>query len=210
LEREIMKKLLLFAVFIFALSNTASAEMIMPASSIEEEVIRIEKPNQAYTMLNGIRKDRNTIYNVLNLTPSQICKTREIEKSRFEEISPLIDELMLCKKKLKELCTQKASKKEICAVERKINKLSKQIKRISEKHDKCFEKLLNNEQKNKYEMIQKLRREDYKKLDKIEKQGRKQSDLRPFGCNVSQAQFSQELKEQRSFKNRCKKLFKRK
>ena len=32
-------------------------------------------------MLNGIRKDRNTIYNVLNLTPSQICKTREIEKS---------------------------------------------------------------------------------------------------------------------------------
>ena len=59
-------------------------------------------------------------------------------------------------------------------------------------------------------MIQKLRREDYKKLDKIEKQGRKQSDLRPFGCNVSQAEFSQQLKEERSFKNKCKKFFKRK
>ena len=84
--------------------------------------------------------------------------------------------------------------------ERKINILSKQIKKISEKHDKCFEKLLTGEQKSKYRMIQKLRREDYKKLDKIEIRGRKQSDLRPFGCNINQAEYSQKIKHRKKTK----------
>ena len=190
--------------------NICHADVIIPADGLETDVIRIEKPNQAYTLLNGIRKDRNTIYNVLNLTPIQICKTREIEKARFEEITPLVDELVLNRKKLKDLRAQNASKKELCAVERKINALSKQIKRISEKHDRCFEKLLNTQQKNKYDMIQKLRRDDYKKLHKIEKNGRKQSELRPFGCDINQAQYLEELNEQRSIKNRVKNFFKRK
>lgn len=205
-----IKKVLSAAALMIIASNICYAEMIMPAQSIENEVIQVEKPNQAYTMLNRIRKDRNTIYNVLNLTPAQICKTREIEKERFEEITPLVDELMLNKKKLRELKAQDASNKDIWCAERNIDRLSKQIKRISEKHDKRFEKILNREQRSKYNMVQKLRMEDLKKYNKIEKYGRKQSDLRPFGYNISQPQYMEEMKEQSSLKNKCKNFFIRK
>ena len=64
-----LKKVLPLCVIAIMTSNVCSAEMIMPARSIENEIIQVEKPNQAYSMLNQIRKDRNTIYNVLNLTP---------------------------------------------------------------------------------------------------------------------------------------------
>lgn len=205
-----IRKILSAAALMVIASNICYAEMIMPAQSIEKEVIQVEKPNQAYTMLNRIRKDRNTIYNVLNLTPAQICKTREIEKERFEEITPLVDELMLNKKKLRELKAQDASNKDIWCVERDIDRLSKQIKRISEKHDKRFEKILNSQQKSKYNMVQKLRMEDLKKYNKIEKYGRKPSDLRPFGCDISQPQYLEDLNEQRSIKNKVNNFFKRK
>lgn len=205
-----MKKIVFLAVLMVFMSNVVYAEMIMPAQSIENEVVEVEKPNQAYTMLNQIRKDRNTIYNVLNLTPTQICKTREIEKERFEEITPLVDQLMLRKKEMRQLKYQEASNRELNAVQRDLDRISRSIKKVCAKYDKRFEKLLTDEQKNKYNMVQKLRFEDLKKFKKVQKNGAKQSDLRPFGVAISQPAYLEELKEQRSLKNKCKNLFKRK
>ena len=46
-----------------------------------------------------------------------------------------------------------------------------------------------------------------KKIKKIDQHGRKQSDLRPFGCKISQPAYMEEIKEENSFKNKCKRLF---
>ncbi len=204
-----MKKVLSAIVFILLIQNIVSAEMIMPSQSIENEVLEVERPSQAYNMMFRIKKDRNTIYNVLNLTPSQINKMTEIEHERYKEIVPVVECLMQTKGEIKKLKEQGASKSQIAAACREMEKQEKQIRKISGKYDKQFEKILNHEQKNKYDMIQKLRYEDLKKLKKIDQYGRKDSDLRPFGCKISQPAYMEELEEQRSFKNKCKNLFKK-
>ena len=202
-----IKKILCSVFLIFLLSNLCYAEMIMPSQSIENEVLEVERPSQAYNMMFRIKKDRNTIYNVLNLTPSQINKMTEIENERYKEIVPVVECLMQIKSEIKTLKAQGGSKSQIDTACKELDKLEKQIKKISSKYDKEFEKILNNEQKSKYKMIQKLRYEDLKKIKKIDQHGRKQSDLRPFGCKISQPAYMEEIKEENSFKNKCKRLF---
>lgn len=201
-----MKNLVLIISLILFVSNISYAEMILPSKSIENEVVEMERPSQAYNMMFRIKKDRNTIYNVLNLTPSQIDRMTEIEQDRYKEIVPVVEELMQTKSDIKQLKENNCPKAQINAKYKELNKLEKQIKKISSKYDKQFEKILNREQRSKYDMIQKLRYEDLNKIKKIDKYGKKQSDLRPFGCKISQPAYMEELKEQRSFKNRCKRL----
>ncbi len=204
-----MKKILYAIILVLLVSNFCFAEMIIPSQSIEKEVLEVERPSQAYSIMFRIKKDRNTIYNVLNLTPAQINKMTEIEHERYKEIVPVVECLMQTKSEIKSLKEQGAAESKINSACREMDRQEKQIKKISGKYDKQFEKILNKEQKNKYEMIQKLRYEDLKKVKKIDHYGRKQSDLRPFGCKISQPAYLEELNEERSFKNRCKNFFKK-
>lgn len=204
-----IKKVFISVILVFAGINICQAEMIMPSQSIENEVLEVERPSQAYNMMSRIKKDRNTIYNVLNLTPEQICKMTEIEQERYKEIVPVVECLMQKKSEIKQLKEEGASKSKISAAEREADKLESKVKKIGNKYDKQFEKILNKEQKSKYKMIQKLRYEDLKKLKKIDKYGRKESDLRTFGCKISQPAYLEQLNEQRSFKNKCRSFFKK-
>lgn len=204
-----IKKVFISVILVFAGINICQAEMIMPSQSIENEVLEVERPSQAYNMMSRIKKDRNTIYNVLNLTPDQICKMTEIEQERYKEIVPVVECLMQKKSEIKQLKEEGASKSKISSAEREADKLESKVKKIGNKYDKQFEKILNKEQKSKYKMIQKLRYEDLKKLKKIDKYGRKESDLRPFGCKISQPAYLEQLNEQRSFKNKCRSFFKK-
>ena len=204
-----IKKVFISVILVFAGINICQAEMIMPSQSIENEVLEVELPSQAYNMMSRIKKDRNTIYNVLNLTPDQICKMTEIEQERYKEIVPVVECLMQKKSEIKQLKEEGASKSKISAAEREADKLESKVKKIGNKYDKQFEKILNKEQKSKYKMIQKLRYEDLKKLKKIDKYGRKESDLRPFGCKISQPAYLEQLNKERSFKNKCRSFFKK-
>lgn len=204
-----IKKVFISVILVFAGINICQAEMIMPSQSIENEVLEVERPSQAYNMMSRIKKDRNTIYNVLNLTPDQICKMTEIEQERYKEIVPVVECLMQKKSEIKQLKEEGASKSKISAEEREADKLESKVKKIGNKYDKQFEKILNKEQKSKYKMIQKLRYEDLKKLKKIDKYGRKESDLRPFGCKISQPAYLEQLNKERSFKNKCRSFFKK-
>lgn len=204
-----IKKVFISVILVFAGINICQAEMIMPSQSIENEVLEVERPSQAYNMMSRIKKDRNTIYNVLNLTPEQICKMTEIEQERYKEIVPVVECLMQKKSEIKQLKEEGASKSKISAAEREADKLESKVKKIGNKYDKQFEKILNKEQKSKYKMIQKLRYEDLKKLKKIDKYGRKESDLRPFGCKISQPAYLEQLNKERSFKNKCRSFFKK-
>ena len=138
-----LKKVLPLCLVAMISSNICFAEMIMPARSIENEVIQVDKPNQAYTMLNQVRKDRNTIYNVLNLTPAQIKQTRIIEKERYNEMTPIVDEFMDYKAQLRKLQANNGSRKEMNAVKREMNRLTREVKKVCDAYDKDFEKLLN-------------------------------------------------------------------
>ena len=204
-----LKKVLPLCVIAIMTSNVCSAEMIMPARSIENEIIQVEKPNQAYSMLNQIRKDRNTIYNVLNLTPTQIKKTREIEKARYEEMTPILDEFMEYKTQLRKLQANNGSRKEMNAIKKEMNRLTKDVKKVCDDYDKDFEKLLNREQKSKYKMVQKLRFEDMKHLKRARRYSTHKSDLRPFGEDISQNAYLEDIREERSLKNKIKELFKK-
>lgn len=205
-----LKKVLPLCLVAMISSNICFAEMIMPARSIENEVIQVDKPNQAYTMLNQVRKDRNTIYNVLNLTPAQIKQTRIIEKERYNEMTPIVDEFMDYKAQLRKLQANNGSRKEMNAVKREMNRLTREVKKVCDAYDKDFEKLLNREQKNKYKMVQKLRFEDMKHLKRARRYSTHKSDLRPFGEDISQNAYLEEVKEERSLKTKFKNLFNKK
>ncbi len=204
-----LKKVLPLCIAVLLSSNICSAEMLIPSKNIDDEIIKIEKPDQAYTMLNKVRKDRNTIYNVLNFTPQQICKTKQIEECRFNDITPVVNEFLFKKKELKRLQTNNCAKNEINAIKKDMEKLEKKIKKICKKYDKDFEKLLTREQKNKYDMVQRLRFEELKNVKKMQRYSTNKSDLKPFGKNITQSEYLEEIKQERSLKTKCKKLFKK-
>ena len=52
--------------------------------------------------------------------------------------------------------------------------------------------ILNSDQRAKYRMIRKLKRQDLKKLQKVQKNGEKPSDLKPFGEKISQPAYAEE------------------
>lgn len=204
-----LKKVLALCAITIITSNVCSAEMIMPPRSIENEIIQVEKTTQAYSMLNQVRKDRNTIYNVLNLTPCQIRKTREIEKARYEEMTPLVDELLARKSELRKLQANNGSRKDMNAIIKEMDRLTKEVKKVCDNYDEDFEKILNKEQKNKYKMVQKLRFEDMNHLKRARRYSTHRSDLRPFGEDINQNAYLEDVREERSLINKCREIFKR-
>lgn len=95
-------------------------------------------------------------------------------------------------KKLKDLKKRCASKKTIRQQEKALNCARKNIQTISEKYDKELYKILTRDQRTKYSMIRKLKKDDLKKYRKIQEKGRKPSDLRPFGEKILQPEYKQE------------------
>lgn len=202
------KKLILISLCVI-LSTTAVQAACSVQKTEDGAVVKIEQPDFAYTLMDKIRKDRTTIYNALNLTPSQLECTRELEKARYEELEPLIFQLCKEKSELKSLECSKASKAQILAKKHKSENTKREIKKVSSKYDKKFEKILNHEQTDKYEMVKKLRRQDLKKYQKIQKYGSKQTELKPFGCKVSQPAYQQQVREENSILNKCKKVIRK-
>lgn len=200
------KKILLLALFVFVSSNICFGEVT--SYNIDDEIIQMNRHDEAYLMLNRVRKDRNTISNVLNLTPAQICKIRQIEEHRMEEITPVVDDFIVKKEELKKLQTN--PKKDIKAVKKEMDRLTKCIRKICKKYDREFEKLLTSEQKSKYKMVQKLRFEEMKKAKKPQRYSSPKSDLRPFGENISQPAYLEKVRNERSFKTKCKRIFQNK
>lgn len=201
------KKVLLLTFITIISSNICFGEIT--SYNIENEVIKINQSDEDFLLLNKARKDRNTVTNVLNLTPTQICKVKNIEEQRLKEITPVVDDFIVKKEELKKLQTSGATKSEINTVKKEMNCLTKKIKKICKKYDNSFEKLLTPEQRSKYKVVQKLRFEDLRNVKKTQRYSSKKSDLRPFGENISQSAYLEEVRSERSLKNKCKKIFKR-
>lgn len=186
-----MKKVLL--VLCLCLISTSMPVFAEDEANTPCEVSIIEEKTYDYAaqLIETIKLQRNSIYNALNLTPSQIKCKNEIEAKRYEALEPELKKFCLAKKKLKDAET-KCDKNAIKQTEKELKPIRKCIRKISTEYDKEFMKILNSDQRAKYRMIRKLKRNDLKKLQKMHKNGEKPSDLKPFGEKISQAAYMEQ------------------
>lgn len=186
-----MKKVLL--VLGLCLISTTMPVFAEDEANTPCEVSIIEEQNYDYApqLIEKIKFQRNSIYNALNLTPSQIKCKNEIEQKRYEALEPELKKFCLAKKKL-ENAEKKCDKNAIRQAEKELKPIRKCIRKISTKYDKQFMEVLNSDQRAKYRMIRKLKRSDIKKLQKKQKNGAKPSDLKPFGEKISQAAYMEQ------------------
>ncbi|CCY23920.1 unknown [Brachyspira sp. CAG:484] len=189
------RSLILLGLCAILTSQTAFAEYpegCNGSDTRQYEVGTTQNYNYSYQLLIRIKKQREILYNALNLTQEQVKCKNEIEKKRYAELEPALEKLCIEDKKLKDLKKRCASKKTIRQQEKALNCARKNIQTISEKYDKELYKILTHDQRTKYSMIRKLKKDDLKKYRKIQEKGRKPSDLRPFGEKILQPEYKQE------------------
>lgn len=184
--------LILFGLLAILTSSAVFAEEQADTPSPCDVTTVSEQYNYSYQLMDRIKKQRDTIYNALNLTQEQVKCKNEIEKKRYIELEPALQKLCVQIKQLKDLKARCADRTTICRQEKELNCTRKEIQQISAKYDRELMKILTQDQRSKYSMIRKLKRSDLKKLRKIQEKGRKPSDLRPFGEKVLQPEYKQE------------------
>ena len=121
-------------------SGTAFAEYPEGCSdnaSKQYEVGTTQNYNYSYQLLTRIKKQREILYNALNLTQAQVKCKNEIDKKRYAELEPALEKLCREDKNVKDLKKRCASKKEIRKQEKELNKARK-----------IFRKFLRNTTKN--------------------------------------------------------------
>jgi len=203
------KRILLIGLCLLMAAPVSFAESDV---SIETEIVStaIVKDDFSFQLLEKIRMQRSTMYNALNLTPCQLKKIEEIDKKRYAELEPELRKMSIAKCKIKKMadCMEKGqgnyTTQDVKSVKKEFDAAGNNVKNISNKYDKEMKKVLTSEQRSKYSMVRKLKRADLKKAQKIQKDGERQSDLRPFGKPVSQAAYSEEIKKQRSIWNKIR------
>lgn len=172
--------------------------------SVPCEVSIIEQHDYSCQLIEKIKLQRNTIYNALNLSPKQVKAKDEIEKKRYLELEPELKNLCIYSKQFKDAKVMDDNAK-VCDLEKKLKTTRENIQKISAKYDKDFEKILNSDQRAKYRMIRKLKRNDLKKVQKTQNNSSKPSDVKPFGSKMTQAEYTEQLKQKKSLFKKSKK-----
>ena len=98
---------------------------------------------------------RCEVYTKLGLSQEQRVKARNVDEKFFDEIAPL---KMCCKQekaKLKDMECKKCSWRDKREQKQKIKDLKSEIKDKKKQHKECFEKLLNQCQKDTYKKLDK-------------------------------------------------------
>lgn len=94
-----------------------------------------------------------TIKQKLQLTQEQVQKEKELKEKTKQKIKPIIHELKTEHKKYTEMVIENSSSDAIKSQKEKINKLVIKTEKIHENHIKSFEKILNVEQKEKFDKL---------------------------------------------------------
>ena len=97
------------------LTFSANVTFAEESYSVETEIVSTAVETGDYTpqLIEKIKAERNTIYNSLNLTTEQLKQKDEIDVKRYKELEPQIQKLCLCRKKLKDINTQKNDDKKL-------------------------------------------------------------------------------------------------
>lgn len=111
-------------------------------------------------LIQRVKSQRNTLYNVLNLSEKQQDLKDEIETRKNIEMEPVYKNFNIEKQKLLHLAQTDYNSKSFKKQRKVTKKAWKKVKKVRKKYDKEIMKILCNSQKAKYKEITKLVRRD--------------------------------------------------
>lgn len=140
-----------------------------------------ESQTKCLDLITSMYNERQTMYNVLNLSADQEKCKDQIDKARYQALDIKYSQLMQEKYVLKKLCENNSDKAAIKKQEDIINKCEKEIKNCADKYDNEFLSILDSEQKAKYKSIKKMEKKEIKYCRKNKAFYKRDPKLRPFG-----------------------------
>ena len=208
-QGEFMKRGFLIIGLCIALTHngTFAEEMATATPAVTQSAVAV-KEDYTPQLLTKIKGQREVIYNSLGLTQAQLKAINELETRRYTDLEPLLKKLCCAKNKEKKLsATPSASDEEIKSAQKELNKVRKDIKKVTNSYDSKMKKILTHDQWTKYLIIRKLKQQDLNKLNSDNKpvSPYKKSDLRPFGVPISQPEYAEQLKQERCWFGKLKK-----
>lgn len=132
-------------------------------------------------LITSMYNERETMYNVLNLSADQAKCKEQIDKERYQALDIIFNQLMQEKYVLQKLCEGNADKVSIKKQELIVKNCEKQIKATAEKYDHEFLSILNSEQRAKYKTITKMAKKEIKYCRNNKAFYKRDPKLRPFG-----------------------------
>lgn len=147
-----MKKILLILICIL-LSNLAGFAATPDTQNFVE--------HHTSEIMTEIQNQRSKIYSSLDLSQEQFQLINNIDKNRYEDITPELNKLSLLVKKLDDLansedCTIKKVKK----VQKEFKPIQKELYTINLKYEKELKNTLTKEQLTEYDTARKLMRKN--------------------------------------------------
>lgn len=170
--------LILFLMFLLASGTTFAAECCSNKKQYD-----FDTEYKCSQLIEKIRAQKNTLYNVLGLSAEQQKIKDEIELRRKAEMKPYTENFQCERKKLLQLAKTSYKSKEFKKQEKVTKKAWKDMHRIFKKYDKEFYKILCSTQKTKYKEIVKLTKRDIKYCRLNRKACPKDPYMNTFGKN---------------------------
>ena len=155
-----MKRVLIFSILaVFFIGSSAHA--FCSKYDVETDIRCTE-------LMEKIRAEKNTLYNVLSLSKEQREIKAELDKERAEELGDLETNYKSQKQILRELAKNNCSCNEIKTQQKILKKSRKKIRKVYKKYDKKFIKVLCPLQRSEYREVIKLTKREirYCKLNK--------------------------------------------
>lgn len=139
----------------FVLNSSAFASLFDDSENYD-----LGRDYQCSQLIYKIQMQKNTLYNVLNLSPTQAQLKDEIEARRHAEMQPYIEDFMTEQEKLRELAKTNYDKQEFKAQYRATNKAWRKLHRGMKKYDKELMAILCSTQRAKYKEIRRMVKHD--------------------------------------------------
>ncbi len=171
-----MKKLTILFVLAILISSS-----VIAADKNNYPTGKYQVHTKCLDLMTSMYNERETMYNVLNLTQDQIKCKNQIDKERYQELDVVFNQLMQEKYVLKKLCENGADTASVKKQEKIIDTYEKKLKDTADKYDEEFLSILNSEQRSKYKTVKKMARKEIKYCQKNKAFYKRDPKLRPFG-----------------------------
>lgn len=175
------RALVLFTMITLLTSGAAFASEC--CTKAKEKRYDFERDYKCSQLINKIRFQKDTLYNVLGLSPSQQAIKDEIEQRRLEGTKPYKTAFESEKQKLKTLAQNSYGSREFKKQNKVTKKAWKKLHKSHRKYDKEFMKILCSSQKTKYKEIVRLTKRDIRYCYLNRKSSEKNPYMNTFGRN---------------------------
>lgn len=146
-------------ILLLTILMTSSAVIAKDCCSVKDGY-DFERDYKCSELIQKIRFQKNTLYNVLGLSAEQQALKDEIEVRRKAETKPYVDAFHCEQKKLRQIAQTAYNTPAFKKQEKITHKAWKQMQKKFKKYDKEFLKILCSTQKTKYKEIVKLTKRD--------------------------------------------------